>query len=92
MFTPLQLRQLDSSYFIILCRDEYDVTLISKCTMHVWNLHCSGDMSEQSLTIFHKHHSGLPYHVHGKARSLGQAIRQIKSHDRWQLAGRPKRA
>lgn len=31
----------------------------------------------------------MPYHQHGRANTLGQAVRSIKNHDKWQLKGRP---
>ena len=39
--------------------------------------------------MFHAHSPALPYHQHGRANTLGQAVRSIKKHDRWQLMGRP---
>ncbi len=36
-------------------------------------------------------HTWLPYHEHGRAASLRQAIRQIIEHDAWQLEGRSQK-
>lgn len=38
--------------------------------------------------IFHKHKASHPYHQHGKARNLRQAVRKIKGHDVFQMNGR----
>lgn len=43
------------------------------------------------VIIFHAHSGRIPYHLHGRAGSLRQAVRSIQSHDRWQLKGRPKK-
>lgn len=31
----------------------------------------------------------IPYHQHGRANTLRQAVKSIQSHDKWQLKGRP---
>ena len=36
----------------------------------------------------HKHRASDPYHTHSRSRSLNRAIRDIKSHDQFQLNGR----
>lgn len=41
-----------------------------------------------SCIIFHKHKVSHPYHQHGRSNTLRQAVRSIKSHDRWQMGGR----
>lgn len=92
MFASEQLSRIDPKYFKIICRDEYDIIIISKNTGHIWNLHCSKDLSDHSIVIFHKHHKWLPYHGHGRTTSLRQAIKQIREHDAWQMAGRPERS
>lgn len=35
------------------------------------------------------HSPALSYHQHGRANTLGQAVRSIKNHDKWQLRGKP---
>ena len=42
------------------------------------------------FVIFHAHSPAMPYHQHGRANTLGQAVRSIKNHDKWQLKGRPE--
>lgn len=41
-----------------------------------------------SWAIFHKHRASHPYHQHGRANTLRQAVRSIRGHDRWQMNGR----
>lgn len=89
MFQAEDLRCLDRGYFEIVQADEVDVTLISKNTRHVWYIHNAGYPQEGSCVIFHKHKASHPYHQHGKANTLRQAVRDIKNHDKWQLKGRP---
>ena len=51
----------------------------------------TGDVTgivEKACVIFHKHRASYPYHRHGRAGSLRQAIRSIKGHDVFQLNGR----
>lgn len=42
----------------------------------------------ESLVIFHKHRFQHPYHQHGRANTLRQAVKSIQSHDKWQMGGR----
>lgn len=88
MFTAKELASLDRKYFTVIIADEYDVTLISNNTRHVWFLR-SVELPEQPIClIYHKHHVSHPYHMHGKTRTLRQAIKGIKQHDKFQLNGR----
>lgn len=41
---------------------------------------------EEALVIFHKHRFSHPYHQHGRANTLRQAIRSIQGHDKWLLS------
>lgn len=43
---------------------------------------------EGECIIFHKHRASQPYHQHGRARNLGQAVRSIMGHDVFQMNGR----
>ena len=38
--------------------------------------------------VYHKHHINHPYHSHSRCGTLRKAIRDIKSHDEFQLNGR----
>lgn len=88
MFTAEELNSIDTKYFAVITANEYDVTLISKNTRHVWYLH-SVELPDRDMVItFHKHKVSHPYHTHSKCGTLGKAIRDIKSHDAFQLNGR----
>ena len=88
MFTEEELSAIDTKYFSVIVANEYDVTLMSKNTGHVWYMH-SADLPDRDLVIlFHKHHASDPYHNHARCGSLKKAIRDIKSHDIFQLTGR----
>lgn len=88
MYSVKELNSLDRTYFEIIRADEADVTLISKNTRHIWYIHNAGYPTEGLSIIFHAHSPALPLHHHGKANTLRQAIRSIKSHDKWQMNGR----
>lgn len=88
MFDEKQLAQLDPVYFNIITLDDRDVTIQSRNTGHYWYLHCTEYPTEGACIIFHKHRFSHPYHQHGRENSLHQAIRSIKSHDKWQMNGR----
>ena len=91
MFDTNDLAMLDSEYFTIIYKDIYDVTIKSNNTGHYWQLHNPEYPTPGQVIIFHAHSGHIPYHLHGRAGSLRQAVRSIQSHDRWQLKGRPKR-
>ena len=88
MFKEEDLQALDSEYFSIITKNEHDVTIQSRNTGHWWYLHNTEYPTEGFTLIYHKHRFTHPYHEHGKARTLRQAVRSIKGHDRWQIDGR----
>lgn len=88
MYTQQELDVIDRKYFNVILINEYDITLMSKNTHHVWQLH-NVELPDGEITvIFHKHHVSDNYHTHGRSATLGRAIRSIKSHDAFQLNGR----
>nr|WP_302136481.1 hypothetical protein [uncultured Schaedlerella sp.] len=88
MYTQQELDAIDKKYFAVIIADQYDVTLMSKNTRHVWQLH-NVELPDGDMTVvFHKHRASDPYHTHSRSWSLGRAIRDIKSHDEFQLNGR----
>ena len=88
MFTQQELDSIDKKYFAVIIADQYDVTLMSKNTHHVWQLH-NVELPDGEVTlIFHKHKASHPYHQHGRANTLHQAMRSIRGHDKWQMNGR----
>lgn len=88
MFQAENIQKIDPAYFNIIMADDCDVTIQSRNTGHYWYLHCAGYPSEESLVIFHKHRFQHPYHQHGRANTLRQAVKSIQSHDKWQMNGR----
>lgn len=88
MFDAEELKKLDRDYFEVIRADEVDVTVISKNTRHIWLIHNASYPAPGNCIIFHAHLPALPYHQHGRANSLRQAILSIQSHDRWQMYGR----
>lgn len=88
MFHERDKQVLDKFYFNIVQTGAYDVTIQSKNTGHFWYIHNPEIPREDTCIIFHKHRVSYPYHRHGKARNLRQAIRKIKGHDVFQMNGR----
>lgn len=88
MYTQHELDGLDRKYFYVILADQYDITLLSKNTHHIWQLHSVELPDGQMIVTFHKHRPWDPYHTHSRSRTLGKAIRDIKDHDRFQLNGR----
>lgn len=88
MYTQQEMDSIDKKYFNIILMNEYDITLMSKNTRHMWQLH-NVELPDGEITvIFHKHHVSDQYHTHSRSRTLSRAIRDIKSHDEFQLNGR----
>ena len=89
MFSNEDLMCLDPAYFSIITTDAYEVTIKSRNTGHYWYLHNLEYPDQGTVIIFHKHKASHPYHQHGRANTLRQAVRGIRRHDKWQLMGRP---
>lgn len=85
MFHERDKQVLDKSYFNIVLTGDFDVTVQSKNTGHFWYVHTPESFGEDACVIFHKHRASHPYHRHGKARNLRQAIRKIQRHDEFQM-------
>lgn len=83
MFSAEDLNVLDPTYFSIIAVDDYDVTIMSRNTGHIWYIHNPEYLGEGTCIIFHKHKASHPYHLHGKTNTLRQAVREIQKHDRW---------
>lgn len=71
MFSNDDLKCLDPKYFSIITTDVYDATSMSKNTEHYWYLH---NPERGTVIIFHKHKASHPYHQHGRANTLQQAV------------------
>ena len=88
MFSREDLECLDPGYFEIIYMGDRDVTIMSRNTRHMWYIHNPKYPLMGSCIIFHKHKVSHPYHQYGRSNTLRQAVRSIKSHDKWQLGGR----
>ncbi len=65
MFSTEDLKVLDPKYFSIIAVDDYDVTIMSRNTGHIWYIHNPEYPGEGTCIIFHKHKASHPYHQHG---------------------------
>ena len=88
LFSTEDLKCLDPKYFSVIYVDDYDVTIMSRNTGHIWYLHYPEYPGEGMVIIFHKHKASHPYHQHGRVNTLRQAVREIESHVKWQMGGR----
>ena len=88
MFSAEEIQSIEKKYFNIIAVNEYDVTIMSRNTGHYWYLHNPEYPTESSVVCYHKHRYQQPFHMHSREKSLRQAVRNIKSHDRWQMNGR----
>ncbi len=81
-----------SPYFRLIRQADDFYEIQSRCTKHCWIVQ-KLSYDRYPVRIYHKHTKGTPYyHRHGHAYTVSSAIRQIKSHDVWQLNGRPAMA
>lgn len=58
---------------------------MSRNTGHYWYLYNPEYPEKGTVVIFHKHRASHPYHYHGQAHTLRQAVRSIRVHDKYQL-------
>lgn len=82
MFSTEDLKVLDPKYFFIIIVDDYNVTIMSRNTGHIWYIHNPVYPGEETCIIFHKHKVSHPYHRHGRATTLRKVIRINKEHDK----------
>lgn len=88
MYTRQELEAIDRSYFEVIIADEYDVTLMSRNTLHIWHFRNVELLDGEATVILHKHQVSESYHAHGRSRTMKRAIRDIKKHDLFQMNGR----
>lgn len=70
MYTQQELDVIDRKYFAVIVADQYDVTLMSSNTHHVWQLH-NVELPDWEVTVvFHKQRVSDQYHVHSRSRTL----------------------
>ena len=88
MFKKEDIESIDRKYFTVIVANEYDITLVSNNTHHVWYIHNVELPDRELCIVFHKHKASHPYHNHSWCGTLKKAIKDIKSHDQFQLNGR----
>ena len=74
MFQAESIQRIDPVYFNIIMADDCDVTIQSRNTGHYWYLHNPEYSDQGTVIIFHKHKASHPYHQHGRANTLRQAV------------------
>lgn len=77
VFRENQVAQLEGKYFNIVFADGMDMMIRPGNTGHCWYLHSTECIGENACIMFHKHKGSHPYHHHGRARSLRQAVCSI---------------
>lgn len=90
MFSTAKLKVLDPKHFSIIAVDNYDVTIMSRNTGHIWYIHNPEYPKKRSKVIYHKHSISHSYHQHWKANTLRKAVKSIKKHDWQQMDGKIK--
>ena len=89
MYTQAELNSLDRKYFEVIVANDYDITLLSKNTRHMWQLHSVELPDGPLIVLFHKDHVSDEYHLQRRfGGDLNRVIQTIKSHDQFQLNGR----
>ena len=88
MFTTEELKSIDRNYFTVIVADADDVTRNSNKTRHDGYIHSVEQKDRNLCLVYHKHQINHPYHSHSRCGTLRRAIRDIKSHDEFQLNGR----
>lgn len=86
MFSSKDLQSIDRSYFTVTQASKFAVTVQSNNTGHYWHIepyeYAPGKLT---CTIYHNHHRGYDFHVHGHGATLKICLEKIKSHDEYQL-------
>ena len=85
MITQKEINSIDRSYFTVITAGCFGVTLKSNNTKHCWYIECKDFGKFQSFHIHHTHHEGTPMHYHGHGKTFSSCIKQIRSHDVYQL-------
>ncbi len=91
MFEKKDFINVDRKYFKVINETAYHLTLKSKNTGHTWDIECRENPTGRSLIVNHKHKDSDPFHEQPwfHPRSIEEAQELIKSHDAWQIEGRP---
>ena len=87
IFTKPEEKLFTSAYFKVLQKTEKYIEILSRNTNHCWVMKKSNSAQSHLISIFHKHsQSDSYYHKHSKAKTVKQAIMQIKNHDDYVLS------
>ena len=62
MFKKEDIESIDRKYFTVIVANEYDITLVSNNTHHVWYIHNVELPDRELCIVFHKHKASHPYH------------------------------
>ncbi len=92
MFTKKDDEQIDRVYFEVLNSTSSHITLMSRNTGHFWDIYYqTRPGGKYGLVISHKHKRTDTFHIQPRMhpRTVLQAQEMFKSHDAWQLQGRP---
>ena len=85
-FSKEEIKELENSYFKVKSKDVAAYEIESINTGHSWVIHkCLWEYDNKPVEIYHKHKKSKKYHRHWKCKTVHQAIRSIKSHDRYYL-------
>lgn len=70
MFKKEDIESIDRKYFTVIVANEYDITLVSNNTHHVWYIHNVELPDRELCIVFHKHKASHPYHNHSWCGTL----------------------
>lgn len=86
MFALKEISSIDRSYFKVLKSSPYAITVRSRNTGHCWHIiPYKGASKQYNCIIYHTHHQGNDYHLHGYAPTLEDCLKQIQNHNRYQM-------
>lgn len=71
----------DDTSFIFKNIEDTSVRLVSRSTLDSWII----DLKDTYCILYHDHPGQKRYHEHRRFRSISEAIREIKGHDKYVL-------
>ena len=91
MFTANDYALVRKNKFHVMNETVFYVEIISPRTKHCWIIYKHGSPDSYPVWLYHKHKkTDQCYHLHKKTRSVYSAVREIHSHDQYQLNGRKR--
>lgn len=89
MFSGKERRLLSAPYFRLIRQIDNFYEIQSRNTGHFWIIQKNRASQRYPVTIYHKHTQDTPYyHRHGQSYTVSSALKQIESHDIYQINGR----